>query len=127
MCFNKLCSFLFFVAQMVPSLISRHPFMLAFVLNDVAPLVFDSHLTFSTKDIKLSKHLFFLFLPASIHTKRFCLNKCLSLNPIETYERVKSLSRLQLFVAPWTVAYQAPLSMRFSRQGYWSGLPIETC
>ena len=33
-------------------------------------------------------------------------------------------SRVQLFVTPWTVAYQAPLSMRFSRQEYWSGLPF---
>ena len=32
------------------------------------------------------------------------------------------LSHLQLFVTPWTVALQAPLSMRFSRQEYWSGL-----
>ena len=32
------------------------------------------------------------------------------------------LSRIQLFVNPWTVAYQAPLSIRFSRQEYWSGL-----
>ena len=37
---------------------------------------------------------------------------------------VKSLSRVQLFVDPWTVAYQAPLSMGFSRQEYWSGLPF---
>ena len=29
----------------------------------------------------------------------------------------------QLFVTPWTVAHQAPLSMRFSRQEYWSELP----
>ena len=36
----------------------------------------------------------------------------------------KSLSRVQLFVTPWTVAYQAPLSMGFSRQGYWSGVPF---
>ena len=36
--------------------------------------------------------------------------------------KVKSLSRVRLFVTPWTVAYQAPLSMRFSRQEYWSGL-----
>ena len=34
----------------------------------------------------------------------------------------KSLSCVQLFVTPWTVAHQAPLSMRFSRQEYWSGL-----
>ena len=32
------------------------------------------------------------------------------------------LSRVQLFLTPWTVALQAPLSMRFSRQEYWSGL-----
>ena len=33
-------------------------------------------------------------------------------------------SHLQLFVTPWTIALQAPLSMGFSRQGYWSGLPF---
>ena len=31
---------------------------------------------------------------------------------------------VQLFVTPWTVACQAPLSMEFSRQEYWSGLPF---
>ena len=36
---------------------------------------------------------------------------------------VSSLSRVQLFAIPWTVAHQAPLSMEFSRQEYWSGLP----
>ena len=30
---------------------------------------------------------------------------------------------VQLFVTPWTIAHQAPLSMRFSRQEYWSGFP----
>ena len=34
------------------------------------------------------------------------------------------LSRVQLFVTPWTVALQGPLSMEFSRQEYWSGLPF---
>ena len=38
--------------------------------------------------------------------------------------KVKSLSRVQLFVTTWTVAYQAPPSMGFSRQEYWSGLPF---
>ena len=38
--------------------------------------------------------------------------------------KVKSLSRVRLFVTPWTVAYQAPLSMRFSRQECWSRLPF---
>ena len=37
---------------------------------------------------------------------------------------MKSLSRVQLFATPWTVAYQAPLSMEFSMQEYWSGLPF---
>ena len=39
-------------------------------------------------------------------------------------ERVKSLSRVQLFATPWTVDYQAFQSMGFSRQEYWSGLPF---
>ena len=38
--------------------------------------------------------------------------------------KVKLVSRVQPFVTPWTVAYQAPLSMGFSRQEYWSGLPF---
>ena len=39
-------------------------------------------------------------------------------------EKVKSLSRVRLFATPWTVAHQAPPSMGFSRQEYWSGLPF---
>ena len=38
--------------------------------------------------------------------------------------KVKLLSRVQLFVTPWAAAYQAPLSMEFSRQEFWSGLPV---
>ena len=38
--------------------------------------------------------------------------------------KVKLLSCVRLFAAPWTVAYQAPISMAFSRQEYWSGLPF---
>ena len=34
------------------------------------------------------------------------------------------LSRVQLFVTLWTIAHQAPMSMGFSRQEYWSGLPF---
>ena len=37
---------------------------------------------------------------------------------------MKLLSHVQLFATPWTVAYQAPPSMEFSRQKYWSGLPF---
>ena len=38
--------------------------------------------------------------------------------------KVKFLSRVQLFPTPWTAAYQVPLSMGFSRQEYWSGVPL---
>ena len=37
---------------------------------------------------------------------------------------MKSLSCVLLFVTPWTVAYQAPWSMGFSRHEYWIGLPL---
>ena len=43
---------------------------------------------------------------------------------LNTGEWVKLLSRVRLFATPWTVAYQAPPSMGFSRQEYWSGLPF---
>ena len=38
--------------------------------------------------------------------------------------KVKSLSRVRLFATPWSAAYQAPPSMGFSRQEYWSGVPL---
>ena len=38
--------------------------------------------------------------------------------------KVKSLSRVWLLATPWTAAYQTPLSMGFSRQEYWSGVPL---
>ena len=38
--------------------------------------------------------------------------------------KVKSLSRVRLLVTPWTAAHQAPPSMGFSRQEYWSGVPL---
>ena len=38
--------------------------------------------------------------------------------------KIKSLSRVWFFATPWTAAYQAPPSMGFSRQEYWSGVPL---
>ena len=38
--------------------------------------------------------------------------------------KVKSLSRVRLLATPWTVAHQAPPSMGFSSQEYWSGVPL---
>ena len=40
--------------------------------------------------------------------------------------KVKSFSRVRLFTTPWTAAYQAPPSMGFSRQEYWSGVPLSS-
>jgi len=54
-------------------------------------------------------------------TKRLSLS--LSINESER-KKVKSLSCVWLFAIPWTVVYQASLSMGFSRQEYWSGLPF---
>jgi len=59
-----------------------------------------------------------------------CAYFCLILSKMNTcsytmkWSEVKSLSRVQLFATPWTVAYQAPPSMGFSRQEYWNGLPL---
>ena len=39
-------------------------------------------------------------------------------------EKVKSFSYVRLLATPWTAAYQAPLSLGFSRQEYWSGVPL---
>ena len=44
-------------------------------------------------------------------------------NPLSE-KKMKSLSCVRLFATPWTVAYQGPLSMAFSRQEYWSGFPF---
>ena len=41
--------------------------------------------------------------------------------------KVKLLSRVRLLVTPWTAAHQAPPSMGFPRQGYWSGVPSDKC
>ena len=38
--------------------------------------------------------------------------------------KVKSLSRVRLLATPWTAAFQAPRSMGFSRQEFWSGVPL---
>ena len=52
------------------------------------------------------------------------MTKCTLYGYESVKAKAKSLSRVRLFVTPWTVAYQAPLSMGFSRQDYWSGLPF---
>ena len=58
------------------------------------------------------------------NTPRF-LHSCITLySYCLPSSKVKSLSPIQLFVTPRTVAYQVPLSLRFSRQEYWNRLPF---
>ena len=52
------------------------------------------------------------------------INKIISKSFLALRCKVSSLSRVRLFVTPCTVAYQAPPSMGFSRQEYWSGVPF---
>ena len=60
----------------------------------------------------------------TIWTTDLKLNVYYNFISCHTSEPVKLLSRVWLFAIPWTVAYQAPPSMEFSRQEYWSGLPF---
>ena len=54
----------------------------------------------------------------------FVIYLCIHLHTyIYVCVRAKLLSRVQLFVTPWTLAHQAPLSLGFLRKEYWSGLP----
>ena len=68
----------------------------------------------------------FLWSPLA-HFRMFCPACCWGRCFIQCPRRkvkVKSLSRVRLFGTLWTIAYQAPLSMGFPRQEYWSGLPF---
>ena len=48
---------------------------------------------------------------------------CLTRVSVAAAAAAKSLSRVRLYATPWTAAHQAPPSMGFSRQEYWSGVP----
>ena len=54
----------------------------------------------------------------------FCQTSTLISLKVKERKKVKLLSRVRLFATPRTVAYQDPLSLGFSRQEYWSGLPF---
>ena len=63
-------------------------------------------------------------LPASVIPRRMEDTDSYTQGHSQPTVCVQSLSHVQLLVTPWTVACQAPLSMGFSRQEYWSGLPF---
>ena len=80
--------------------------------------------------VKVEARSGFIFLVSKITADSGCsheIKRCLLLGRKATTNlkvKVKSLSRVRLFATPWTVAHQAPPSMEFSRQEYWSGLPF---
>ena len=78
------------------------------------------HSLHSILKYKHAPHIFFILSSLDGHLGCLHILACIS----ESEVKVKSLSCVRLFVTPWTVAYQAPLSMGFSRQEYWSGLPF---
>ena len=63
-------------------------------------------------------------LGASVQPQALKVGQVMPQISYRIFDQVKLLSCVQLFATPWTVAYQAPLSMEFSRQEYWSGLPF---
>ena len=62
--------------------------------------------------------------PSSLFATSLSLFQCGLLSGLSPQVKVKSLSHVRLFATPCTVAHQAPPSMGFSRQEYWSGLPF---
>ena len=97
-----------------PSLLEEIPPKALFLFS-----LFSSILTVALKiGIKSSLSL---RSPLCANVKRLCLlNFFLAMVKV----KVKSLSHVRLFATPWTVAHQAPPSMEFSRQEYWSRLPF---
>ena len=101
-------------------------------------LVFISHwASYQRKRLKLIlkklKEIVHSLLPIKYHLQAICSrpHSCIR-TKIENHiffilnlviVIVKLLSHVQLFATPWTVDCQAPLTIGFSRQGYWSGLP----
>ena len=79
--------------------------------------------------IKIPCLFFSFWLPSLCMAGSRSVHNCTTTFTFERYtwwlppSEVKSLSHVRLFAAPWTVVYHTPLSMGFSRQGYWSGLP----
>ena len=62
------------------------------------------------------------FIKVPLFTGSFLFKQFVIFPFFKKREKVKSLSCVRLFATPWTVAHQAPPSMGFSRQEYWSGL-----
>ena len=127
---RKRGKFSLFPGCLLPSVSNAHFDQLLHVWND---RLSESHIR-----PNLSKcHLFWNYCLGSFHPKesRFSVRKPSSVLTLWSWPNLKaqirhlnngrmSLSHVQLFETPWTVALQAPLSMDFSRQEHWSGSPF---
>ena len=95
------------------------------LLSYLLPLFLLSFFLPSSPSFFLSlKNSYFIFPKKTWENKRQFCWPCRKMHIRDLSMCVQSLSRVRLFVTPWTVARQAPLSMRFPRQEYWSGLPL---
>ena len=82
------------------------------------------HLSFLIQNLSRELFNFFQGIEATVlsHKKEYMMGKEKSSKLGK--RKVKSLTHVQVFVTPWTVTYQAPQSMGFSRHKYGSGLPF---
>ena len=87
-------------------------------MGEKSTLVSNFHLTPNLQLLFSWSHIWVLWKGGGANTEITVPGTCVVLCC------VCSLSCVWLFVTPWTVACQAPLSMRFSRQEYWSGVPF---
>ena len=78
----------------------------------------------SNTDFHCTPNSFFFFFWLRGMWELCSLTRDWTCNPCIGKVKVKSLSHVWLFATPWTVVYQAPQSMEFSRQEYWSELPF---
>ena len=85
-------------------------------------LIHVNHLKYEP-GIKTSLHMYYPYYKGGSNWYIWQFTDPLWLLPLQMVKvRVKSLSRVQLFATPWTIANQVPPSMGLSRQAYWSGL-----
>ena len=113
----------------------KYPLLKRWTLR-LAPFIFLSFLLFSVLFCLLAlfspifKFIFHFFYWFFFHCSYFVIFKSSFYSEFSLYivmkvkVKVKLLSRVGLFVTLWTVTHQAPQSMGFSRQEYWSGVPF---
>ena len=100
--------------------------------TEIEELIFKKHVAFSNRTVPENKYnveikynfLISILIMYTCNTLSHALTKKSSPALDHVKVKVKSLSRVHLFATLWTVACQALPSMGFSRQEYWSGLPL---